>query len=111
MISPDVAVLLYRFIRYDPIEGTARLSKGSAMRVLYAVSLGTTRLRVLQVFFRSSSNSRRDVSLGTTRLRVLQDYSFLPFSGILTVSLGTTRLRVLQVSIHSGLRQEHVSFH
>jgi len=62
------------FIRYDPIEGTASLSRATSVRGLNCVSLGTTRLRVLQDIVFSAINHRiAHVSLGTTRLRVLQD--------------------------------------
>ncbi len=61
------------FIRYDPIEGTARTIKEVIASPVMSVSLGTTRLRVLQAFNTACACCLFIiVSLGTTRLRVLQ---------------------------------------
>jgi len=69
-VSPSSAC----FIRYDPIEGTARSVAAKYMRneagrfIRYDPIEGTASPRC--VAFHSHKNS---VSLGTTRLRVLQD--------------------------------------
>ena len=60
-------------------KAQARLFPASKSKIIApsilrgAVSLGTTRLRVLQVYWRLWLLHRSWVSLGTTRLRVLQD--------------------------------------
>ncbi len=126
----------FGFIRYDPIEGTARFSigraqtglqcfirydpiEGTASRSLFAekvtrrqVSLGTTRLRVLQGSKGVRNIIPRSVSLGTTRLRVLQAANTITVhTDIIWVSLGTTRLRVLQVELWYNPLPSQNAFH
>ncbi len=75
------------------------------------VSLGTTRLRVLQDHCTSCIMSRLRVSLGTTRLRVLQVLWSFRLPVHLCVSLGTTRLRVLQDVTLCALGERIPEFH
>src|SRR5204863_2720087 len=71
-VGTEVRASLYVAEGLVAIEGTARREPGIHDTWLWKVSLGTTRLRVLQGMACRSTRQSRQVSLGTTRLRVLQ---------------------------------------